>query len=668
MKKIILLILGIFTGYTMIHAQVPGILNYQGVARNAVGNVISNKAIVLRLTIHDGTPAGPSVYTETRFVTTNPFGLFNVQIGSSGASSQNGSIANIPWLTGNKFIQVEIDPSGSGTTFLNVGTTELASVPFSLYTDRSGDIVLPFNKTQADNGHLFRIINSGNNAGSTALEGMSQSSSTNAVAVRGIAPIGIGVHGRSTTGIGLYGSSVSGKALYLDGRMQVVATANDSAIAVFENRSDNINSDGIIIKLGRTHGAWNGSSYIGVPNPINQGLETQINQIHDWIYGVDEFEWTQLINLIPSQYLVGTICNLTNLITGEINSALNLPLEIGPFSTPPIHIWDGFTIFGGIDLGPLGDIPSLSIPALDIPSVPVIPSRITVMPAIPEIDCSGLPSLSIPDFSFTDVTNTLANTNEFISFVDKNNRKLGSVRATSVSDFGTNYFDTQKMLDLAADFIGIDIVKDFLSIMANISSMSGAYNSIGVEYTSGHGDYAEWLERADPAEAISYGDIVAVKGGKITKDLANAEQVMAVSKNPIVLGNMPDKAKMNLGNNIAFMGQIPVKVMGSVRAGDYIVAKSEISGYGIAVHPKEMTVEDFKLSVGRSWDTNEKPGPKMVNTVVGVHNHDFLHIIGSLQQKTENSDQRLKAIEAMLNIVPAARVSTTVTAPKKAFR
>jgi hypothetical protein len=666
MKKFLLLILGIFTGYAIIHAQVPGFLNYQGVARNAVGNIISNKTISLRLTIHDGSATGPAVYAESRIVTTNPFGLFTAQIGSPGTITQSGTISGVPWLTGKKFIEVEIDPNGA-TGFLPVGTTELASVPFSLYTDRSGDIVLPFNKTQADNGHLFRIINSGNNAGSTALEGWSQSTSVNAAAIRGVAPIGIGVQGRSTTGIGLYGSSVSGKAMYLDGRMQVVATASDSAVAVFENRSTSENADGIIIKLGRIHGAWYGSSYIGVPNPVAQGLETQINQIHDWIYGVDEFNWTQLINLIPSQYLVGTICNLTNLITSEINSALSLPLKIGPFSTPEIHIWDGFTIFGGIDLGPLGDIPSLSIPALDIPSVPVIPNEITVMPAIPALDCSSLPTLDIPDFSFSDVTNSLKNGNEFIAFVDKDNRKLGSVRATSVSEFGSNYFDTQKMLDLAASFIGIDIVKDFLGIIASVSEMAVAYNSIGVEYTSGHGDYAEWLERADPSEAISYGDIVGVKAGKITKDIANAEQIMAVSKNPIVLGNMPDKAKTSMGNNVAFMGQIPVKVMGAVKAGDYIVARNEISGYGTAIHPRDMTVEDFKLSVGRSWDTNEKPGPKMVNTVVGVHNHDFLHIIGGLQQKAENSDQRLKTIEAMLNIVPADQGSTREPA-KKAFK
>jgi hypothetical protein len=755
MKRIVLLILGIFTGYAMIHAQAPGFLNYQGVARNAVGNVISNKTISLRLTIHDGTATGPSVYSETRTVTTNPFGLFNVQIGSSGAIAQTGNISTVAWLTGNKFIQVEIDPNG-GTAFLNVGTTQLASVPFSLYTNQSGDIVLPFTKSQGDNGYLFRLTNTGNGANSSALEAISQSSSTNSYAIKGTAPFGTGVYGLSTTGIGLYGQSTTGKALRtqgaiqfsgigeslnrvlatdasgnatwqnaaavgivsgsgtlnyvprwtpdgtavgnsqifddgtsmsiagainpdyklnMSGRLRVAASASDSAIAVFENTSGGVNSDGIVIKLGRTHGAWNGSSYANVTNPITQGAETQVNQIRNWIYGVEDFEWTQLINLMPSQYLTGTVCNLTNLITTKLNDALNLPLRIGPYATPSIHIWDKTTIFGGMDLGLLGSIPALEIPALTIPSVNVIPNPITVMPRLPELNCTGLPTLALPTFVFTDVNNSLSNKNEFISFVDKDNRQLGAIKATSIQDFSYNYFDGQKLLDLAAEFIGIDIVDDFMSIISGVSEMVGAYNSIGVEYTSGHGDYAEWLERSNPDEAISYGDIVGVKGGKITKDLTNAEQIMAVSKNPIVLGNMPDKSRTGLGNNVAFMGQIPVKVMGAVRAGDYIVAKGDVKGYGIAVNPKDMTVEDFKRIVGRSWDTNEKTGPKMVNTVVGVHNNDFLNIVGTLQQRAEtlqqradNSEQRLKNIETLLNINNTAPVQNQAQPAKKAFK
>jgi hypothetical protein len=287
------------------------------------------------------------------------------------------------------------------------------------------------------------------------------------------------------------------------------------------------------------------------------------------------------------------------------------------------------------------------------------------IPAIPQINCSSLPTLSFPVFVFNDVTNSLSKENEYISFVDKDNRKLGAIRAQSIQNFSYDYFDGQKLLDLAAEFIGIDIVDDFMSIVSGVSQMVNDYNSIGIEYSSGNGDYAEWLERANPKEDISFGDIVAVKGGKITKDIAGAEQIMAVSKKPIVLGNVPEASKTNKGNNIAFMGQIPVKVMGAVQSGDYIVAKSEVPGYGIAIHPKDMKVEDFKLAVGRSWDSNLKAGPKMVNTVVGVHNHDFLNIIGGLQKKADQTEERLKAIESMLNVNTG---TTNTDKPKKAFK
>ena len=125
---ILSLLLTIITGFS----QAPAIFNYQGVARNSAGNVLVNKAITLRLSIRDGSASGSVVYSETRSVTTNPFGLFNVQMGSAGASNIIGTIPGVNWSTGNKFIQVEIDPTG-GTSFINIGTAQLASVPYAYY-------------------------------------------------------------------------------------------------------------------------------------------------------------------------------------------------------------------------------------------------------------------------------------------------------------------------------------------------------------------------------------------------------------------------------------------------------------------------------------------------------------------------------------------------------
>jgi hypothetical protein len=45
-------------------AQAPNLLNYQGVARNAVGNPLPNQTMKLRLSIHDLLPSGAVVYSE----------------------------------------------------------------------------------------------------------------------------------------------------------------------------------------------------------------------------------------------------------------------------------------------------------------------------------------------------------------------------------------------------------------------------------------------------------------------------------------------------------------------------------------------------------------------------------------------------------------------------
>ena len=225
------------------------------------------------------------------------------------------------------------------------------------------------------------------------------------------------------------------------------------------------------------------------------------------------------------------------------------------------------------------------------------------------------------------------------------------------------YFNTSAyFLNIFNSFAGVTVVgldptqlaetaiKYGINGLTQVANLADAYNSIGVEYSSGFGDYAEWLERLDSTEQIRPGDIVGVVSGKITKNLTNAEQVMAVSSKPIVLGNTPPEDKADMGNKIAFMGQIPVKVMGSVKTGDFIVGRGEVPGYGVAIHPEDMTVDDFRLAVGRSWETMESDGPKMVNTVVGVHNGNSLNILKKYQKRLDETDARLNALEGRLDM------------------
>lgn len=120
-----------------VKSQIPSILNYQGVARNSAGTPLANQAMQVRLSILNGSVAGSSVYSEIRSVVTNAVGLFVIQIGSAGAISTSGTLGTINWANGSKFLKVEIDPLG-GSSFIDLGTNQLVSVPYALSAAPSG--------------------------------------------------------------------------------------------------------------------------------------------------------------------------------------------------------------------------------------------------------------------------------------------------------------------------------------------------------------------------------------------------------------------------------------------------------------------------------------------------------------------------------------------------
>ena len=124
---------------------------------------------------------------------------------------------------------------------------------------------------------------------------------------------------------------------------------------------------------------------------------------------------------------------------------------------------------------------------------------------------------------------------------------------------------------------------------------------------------------------------------------------MVVSHQPIVLGNAPEVEKTYLGNSVAFMGQVPVKVLGPVQSGDYILADTKIAGYGRAVHPDEMRSKDHVRVVGRSWEDKPNEGPKMVNTVVGLQNGDWKQSAQKLEQEQDKLDTQIEDLEAKLH-------------------
>lgn len=120
---------------SIVFAQAPQKINYQGIARDNAGLELVNQQISLRFSIHQGTPTGTVSYNERHDgVVTNQFGLFAIHIGDGFVLS--GSMT-IDWSAGPYYLEVEMDPAG-GNNFISMGTSQLLSVPYALYAESSG--------------------------------------------------------------------------------------------------------------------------------------------------------------------------------------------------------------------------------------------------------------------------------------------------------------------------------------------------------------------------------------------------------------------------------------------------------------------------------------------------------------------------------------------------
>ncbi len=110
-------------------AQVPQGIAYQAVPHSSTGAVLSNAPITVRFSIRELAFGGPVRYRETHNITTTASGLFSVNIGMGTPVA--GTFSNINWSSGSFFLQVELDPMG-GSTFIDIGTQQMMSVPYAL--------------------------------------------------------------------------------------------------------------------------------------------------------------------------------------------------------------------------------------------------------------------------------------------------------------------------------------------------------------------------------------------------------------------------------------------------------------------------------------------------------------------------------------------------------
>ena len=136
MKKLITLLALIAT--IAIKAQAPQGFNYQATIRNNSGQLLLNQDVLVKFNILQNSAAGDIVYSETQTANTDDLGQINLVVGQG--TPPTGTFSTINWGSGTYYLGIELN---TGTGYVAMGTTQLLSVPFALYAEKSGSSATP---------------------------------------------------------------------------------------------------------------------------------------------------------------------------------------------------------------------------------------------------------------------------------------------------------------------------------------------------------------------------------------------------------------------------------------------------------------------------------------------------------------------------------------------
>ena len=168
---------------------------------------------------------------------------------------------------------------------------------------------------------------------------------------------------------------------------------------------------------------------------------------------------------------------------------------------------------------------------------------------------------------------------------------------------------------------------DAASWAANIA------NDIGVAYQSGAGDYAEYMLRDTLSRELFPGEVIGIHKGQVSLNTDQAQHLSVVSTAPAVIGGMPQPGEEQHYEKVAYIGQVQVRVTGSVNIGDYILPSGNNDGLAIGVAPYKMKAGDYNRIIGIAWESAPASLLNIVNVAVGINSNDIGTEIAALSLK-----------------------------------
>jgi hypothetical protein len=645
-----LFLVATFWSASVLAQSVPQGMNYQAVARSLDGNSVADATLELHIDLYQLTPEKSVVYTELHSVATDAFGLFNVTVGNG--EDARGEFSAIPWSSSDVFMEVEIRLPGQSDRTL-ISDTRLLSVPYAFHARTASRLT---------NQEELRGGPSGGSTGNVWKVG------GNTLNVPGPHYLGT----IEEVDLDMITSNLVRLTIQANGDVSIensldvgvdLTVGNDATInndlEVGNNVNLNTNGTGATVNFGDFTVAntsstdLSGTLNVDGESDLNNNLRVNNTSSTDLsgtlnVDGESDLNNNLRVNNASSTDLSGTLN-----VDGESDLNNNLRVNNGSSSdlSGSLNVSGATTLQSSLDVNGTSDLNGqLTVTA----STSGSSSNFNAYPLRVQGANQGVA---------IKVNGNRNNDKNFITFMDAagvQGRIEGQTTSELQSSFPYIWSNTMEALStvfqtaiVIADIAGVD---DFdaaavggLELVQQIAQWLElnitATNEIGIAYESGSGDYAEWLKKMNPEEIFSPGDIVGVFGGEISKSTEGAHHYMVISKSPIVLGNMPPNGQEPAYEKVAFMGQVPVKLRGEVRKGDYILCSHLNDGIGRAVSPENMKLSDFNQIVGVAWSASlAKEGFSIVNVAVGINSNDMSAQVADLQQELHSVKGELNNI------------------------
>ena len=593
----------------------PQLMNYQGVARGPDGQVLSDQLISLRIHIVSGEADGPIAYTEVHRVRTGGLGSFSVRIG--GGEVLFGRFSDIPWARHNHFIRVEMDADG-GSRYTDMGTTQLLSVPYAFHAQTAGSLVFdPYD--QGDRG------DSGDPAKNNSNNSNNQGNQGNNAASTGVPSNTWSLFGNRRT------DPDKDKLGTTDEADLVIVTNNEERMRIMSDGTVLIDHDlhvggithtrGLVVKDNMPDGGFV-ATFENTNEDKGDGIAIRINREHT----TDE---NNFVTFFRKDKVAGRIEGFHHELGDKpvFASEVVEPMlsNLGSFFTSTLGFKTPISLNYDFIQFSRGSLPRL---------------RINFAAASFNFNRGSLPSLGfkMPIEFNTGVTELIQPWAWF--------QPNWSGIATDPNDPIYKVFEEAIKNDWKT-LLNMGITD--LAIKVAAMELEAVMKSGGITYGSKGADYAEWLPRIREEDRFGIGQVVGVHGGHISLNTAGADHIMVISSTPIVLGNMPDEGQEHLFEKVAFLGQVPTWVRGQVQVGDYILASNRNDGFGVAVSPDAIKLEDMERIVGKAWSDSTNELFSLINVAVGLNRNDIGRFVRVQQDRLEALESRLDAIEDKLH-------------------